>query len=382
MVATPVTRSAVIAGARPNFVKIAPLLRAMHEEGLEPLFVHTGQHYDRTMSDELLADLEIDEPTVNLGVGSGSHAVQTARVMTEFERWLEDQAIDQVVTVGDVNSTLACALVAAKKSIPVAHVEAGLRSFDRTMPEEINRLMVDTLATWLFTPSDDASQNLIAEGVDPARIHMVGNIMVDSLLASLDKARSTPILEQLGIEGRFGLVTLHRPALVDDGDALRAVITALHQIGTELPLVFPVHPRTRQRLEENEIAVDTQRVRTVDPVGYLAFVRLESEASLVLTDSGGVQEETTVLGVPCLTLRENTERPITVTHGTNRVVGLDPARICAGAALALNEITSRMRPPLWDGETSKRVAGILGNGLPDISWSPAGADPLRRSSPD
>ena len=373
MVAGKVTRAAVIAGARPNFVKIAPLLRAMRADGIEALFIHTGQHYDRAMSDELLADLGLAEPDINLGVGSGSHASQTARVMTAFDSWLDEHAVDQVVTVGDVNSTLACTLVAAKRSTPVAHVEAGLRSFDRTMPEEINRLVVDALATWLFTPSADASANLLAEGADSSRIHMVGNIMVDSLLASLDLARSSPIREELGLEGRFGLVTLHRPALVDDATVLRAVVAALHEIGTRLPLVFPVHPRTRQRLEANDVVVDSRKLRLVDPIGYLAFLRLESEAALVLTDSGGVQEETTVLGVPCLTLRENTERPITITHGTNRLVGLDPARICEGAMLALNGYIPRRRPPLWDGKTSERIVGILRDGIPEMSWVPPDA---------
>jgi UDP-N-acetylglucosamine 2-epimerase (non-hydrolysing) len=364
-------RTVVIAGARPNFVKVAPLLRALRAAGAEPLLVHTGQHYDAAMSARFFADLDIPEPDVNLGVGSGSHASQTAGVMTTFDAWLHRQpVIHQVVTVGDVNSTLATTLVAVKKDIPVAHVEAGLRSRDRSMPEETNRVAVDALATWLFTPSADADQNLLAEGTHPSRIHMVGNIMVDSLLASLERARSTSIRDHLGLIDSFGLVTLHRPGLVDEPEVLRDVLSALHDIGDDLPLVFPVHPRTRNRIETNHLAVDSSRVRLIDPIGYLEFLCLESEASLVLTDSGGVQEETTVLGVPCLTLRPNTERPITVTHGTNRVVGLEPDDIRAAAANALASPPSAVRPPLWDGRTSERIASILASGSPDVSWTP------------
>jgi UDP-N-acetylglucosamine 2-epimerase (non-hydrolysing) len=374
-------RSIVIAGARPNFVKVGPLLRALRTEEVEAVLVHTGQHYDRAMSDALFEDLNIPDPDVNLGVGSGTHAAQTARIMTSFDEWLAGNRADQVVTVGDVNSTLACALVAAKRGIPVAHVEAGLRSFDRSMPEEINRLAVDAVASWLFTPSADANENLLAEGADPSRIHMVGNIMVDSLLSSLEKARSSTVRQVLGIDGSFGLVTLHRPALVDEPQVLRGVVSALHDIGSDLPLVFPVHPRTRARIEANGFAVDGTRMRLIEPVGYLDFISLEAEASLVLTDSGGVQEETTVLGVPCLTLRENTERPITVTHGTNRVVGLDPDAIREGAAIALGGQAVAARPPLWDGRTSERIASILSAGAPDVSWVPPSVSERRHNRP-
>jgi UDP-N-acetylglucosamine 2-epimerase (non-hydrolysing) len=326
------------------------------------------------MSDALFRDLDIPAPDVNLGVGSGTHASQTATVMTTFERWLEENQADQVVTVGDVNSTLACTLVAVKRGVPVAHVEAGLRSFDRSMPEEVNRLVVDALATWLFTPSIDANENLLAEGVDPTRIFLVGNIMVDSLLASLEKARSSQIRRALDLEGRFGLVTLHRPALVDAPVALAGVVSALHDIASELTLVFPVHPRTRKRMEENGIAVDPRVVRLVEPLGYLDFLLLEAEASLVLTDSGGIQEETTILGVPCLTLRENTERPITITHGTNTLVGLDPDAIRHAADLVLRGTARPSAPPLWDGRTAERIASILLRGTPEVSWLPPSRD--------
>jgi UDP-N-acetylglucosamine 2-epimerase (non-hydrolysing) len=371
----------VIAGARPNFVKVAPLLRALRAQGANPVLVHTGQHYDRAMSDALFADLDIAAPDVNLGVRSGSHAEQTARVMTSFENWLEGTAVDQILTVGDVNSTLACALVAAKRGTPVAHVEAGLRSYDRGMPEEINRLAVDALATWLFTPSADADENLLAEGADPSRIHLVGNIMVDSLLTSVHRAQASTIRRDLGLDTEFGLVTLHRPALVDDPRLLRDVLRALDDIGSDLPLVFPVHPRTRARMESEGISVDDEHVRLVEPVGYLDFLALEAAARLVLTDSGGVQEETTVLGVPCLTLRENTERPITVTHGTNRLVGLDPDEIRRGATAALSTPVHPRKPPLWDGRTSERIASVLMAGTRDVSWVPPVLAERHRPSP-
>lgn len=358
----------VIAGARPNFVKVAPLLRALRASGATPVLVHTGQHYDWAMSEALFVDLGIPPPDVNLGVGSGPHGAQTGKVMAAFEDWLDGNPGDQVVTVGDVNSTVACALVAAKRGVPVAHVEAGLRSFDRTMPEELNRVCVDALATWLLTPSADADVNLLAEGVHPSRIHLVGNIMVDSLLESLPRAQETPVLERLGIEGEFGLVTLHRPALVDDVDRMGGVLGALRDIARSLPLVFPVHPRTRARIADAGGPADG--IRFVDPLGYLEFLHLESKASLVLTDSGGIQEETTVLGVRCLTLRRNTERPITITSGTNELVGLDPEAIRVAAARTLQRPVSPGRPPLWDGCTARRVAAILMAGTPEVDWVP------------
>lgn len=366
----------VIAGARPNFVKVAPLLRALRTQGAAPVLIHTGQHYDWAMSEALFEDLGIPAPDVNLGVGSGQQGAQTGRVMATFESWLDENPGDQVVTVGDVNSTVACALVASKRGIPVAHVEAGLRSFDRSMPEEVNRLAVDALSTWLFTPSDDADENLLAEGAHPSRIHRVGNIMVDSLVANLPHAQGIPVIERLGLPEPFGLVTLHRPALVDDRARLTAVMGALREIALELPLVFPVHPRTRASLDGAGLAMAGDGITFIDPVGYLEFIHLESKATLVLTDSGGVQEETTVLGVPCLTLRENTERPITITHGTNQLVGLAPDRILSAAALAIGRTAEPRRPPLWDGRTAERTAAVLTVGTPAVQWVPPSIAPL------
>lgn len=362
-------KAAVIAGARPNFVKVAPLLTALHEAGVEAPLVHTGQHYDHAMSEAFFEDLGMAPPDVNLGVGSGSHAAQTAAVMVAFESWLSGSGADQVVTVGDVNSGLACALVAAKCGVPVAHVEAGLRSFDRTMPEEINRIVVDGLATWLFTPSRDADDNLVAEGAHPERIHFVGNIMVDSLLKNLERAMGSPVLQAIGVSGPYGLVTLHRAGLVDDVLRLRTVLEALSDIAASVPLVFPVHPRTRAHLGTLGLDDLPKAITLTEPMGYLDFLRLEAGASVVLTDSGGVQEETTVLGVPCITLRENTERPITITDGTNRLVGLRRSHIRAAALGALGEAPVARRPPLWDGHTAERVAAILARGTPDLDWS-------------
>jgi UDP-N-acetylglucosamine 2-epimerase (non-hydrolysing) len=372
-------RSVLIAGARPNFVKVAPLIRSLRAVGVEPLLVHTGQHYDWAMSESLFNDLGIPTPDVNLGVGSGPHGAQTAKVMMSFEEWLDGEAVDQVVTLGDVNSTVACTLVATKRGLPVAHVEAGLRSFDRTMPEEANRLVVDALATWLFTPSADADENLRAEGVDSSRIHRVGNIMVDSLLTSLPRAMESNVRDRLGLDGHYGLVTLHRPALVDDLDRLRDVLGALADVSADLPLVFPVHPRTRERITAAGLDGAAGNTTFTDPVGYLDFLRLQADARLVLTDSGGVQEETTVLGVPCLTLRENTERPITISEGTNTLVGLDPDRIREAAKMALGRAGAPKRPPLWDGKTAERVAAILAAGQPTVEWVPPGHAPLLRA---
>lgn len=351
-------RPVVIAGARPNFPKVAPVLRSLRRAGVEAALVHTGQHYDYAMSRRFFEDLALPDPDANLGVGSGTHAEQTARVMMAFDAWLEGTNVDAVITVGDVNSTLACALVAVKRGIPVAHVEAGLRSFDRTMPEEINRIVTDSLSSWLFTPSADANDNLLAEGMSPESIHLVGNVMVDSLLGSLDSALRAPIRSELITSRPYGLVTLHRPSLVDDRDRLQSVMGALSQISTELPLVFPMHPRTRANIATFGLK-SAPRVQIVEPMGYLEFLRLQAEAALVLTDSGGIQEETTVLGVPCLTLRDNTERPITITHGTNRLVGLETDRIVRGAEEALASTNSGNRPPMWDGRTADRIVAAL-----------------------
>jgi UDP-N-acetylglucosamine 2-epimerase (non-hydrolysing) len=359
----------VVAGARPNFMKVAPILRAMRNR-VDPLLVHTGQHYDRRMSDAFFDELDIPTPDINLGVGSGSHAEQTARVMLAFEPWLLADSCDAVVVVGDVNSTLACSLVAAKLGIPVAHVEAGLRSFDRAMPEETNRILTDAVSTWLLTPSLDADENLHREGVDRQRIFRVGNVMVDTLLAHLDRAMDNDVLQRLGVPGDYGLVTLHRPALVDEPDRLGPVLKALSWIAERLPLLFPAHPRARAALEALDIG-KIPGIRIIEPEGYLAFLKLQAAARLVLTDSGGVQEETTILGVPCLTLRENTERPITVLEGTNHLVGLDPDQIIGHAEHALTAGRSPRRPALWDGHAAERIVQVLTNGsVPELTPQP------------
>jgi UDP-N-acetylglucosamine 2-epimerase (non-hydrolysing) len=355
-----IRRPVVIAGARPNFPKVAPLIRSLARRGMQPRLVHTGQHYDAVMSASFFECLDIPEPVANLEVGSGSHASQTAAVMVAIENWLDGNDADAVLVVGDVNSTVACALVAAKAGVPVGHVEAGLRSFDRSMPEEINRVVVDALATWLFTPSADGDENLRAEGVEPARIHRVGNVMVDSLFYALPQALCRPTLADLGLSRfHFGLVTLHRPALVDDPARLVEIMETLAQVGKQVPLVFPMHPRTRKVLDRCDLRIDPAVVRVIEPLGYLDFLALEEAAALVLTDSGGIQEETSALGVPCLTLRENTERPITVTRGTNTLVGFDRHAIITGARDALAKPRRPADIPLWDGHACDRIAEIL-----------------------
>lgn len=357
-----------VVGARPNFMKVAPIVEAMRRRASEfaPLVVHTGQHYDERMSDAFFRDLGLPRPDVHLGVGSGSHARQTAAVMERFEPVVLEEKPDWVVVVGDVNSTLACALVCAKLLVRVAHVEAGLRSRDRAMPEEINRLVTDQLSDLLLTPSEDADRNLLAEGIPRSRIRMVGNVMIDSLFRQLERAEGSTAREDLGVAGRpYAVVTLHRPSNVDDAATLGGILGALDEIGARLPVVFPVHPRTRQNLEAFGLldAVERRgRVRLVEPLGYLDFLRLYSGAALVLTDSGGIQEETTALGIPCLTLRENTERPVTVELGTNRVVGTDPSRIVGEALDALARAPSDAPPrvpPLWDGRAAGRVLDAL-----------------------
>ncbi|HYE14183.1 MAG TPA: UDP-N-acetylglucosamine 2-epimerase (non-hydrolyzing) [Pyrinomonadaceae bacterium] len=357
-----------VVGARPNFMKVAPIVDAMRRRGREfaPLVVHTGQHYDERMSDAFFRDLGLPEPDVYLGVGSGSHAQQTAAVMQLFEPVVLKERPDWVLVVGDVNSTLACALVCAKLLVPVAHVEAGLRSRDRTMPEEINRLLTDQIADLLLTPSEDADRNLLAEGVAPERIRFVGNVMIDSLFLQLERAQSSRVREELGVAGRdYAVLTLHRPSNVDDPATLGRILSALARIGERLPVVFPVHPRTRKNLSEFGLLEGAERggrLRLVEPLGYLDFLRLYSGARLVLTDSGGIQEETTALGIPCLTLRENTERPVTVALGTNQVVGTDPERILSAALPSLegNPSASPPRvPPLWDGRTADRILDAI-----------------------
>ncbi len=356
-----------VVGARPNFMKVAPIVEAMkrREREFAPLVVHTGQHYDADMSDAFFRDLSLPQPDVHLEVGSASHAVQTATVMQRFEPVVLETQPDWVLVVGDVNSTLACALVCSKLGVKVAHVEAGLRSRDRTMPEEINRLLTDQIADLLFTPSKDADENLLREGIPAERIKLVGNIMIDSLLPRLETARSSRIKETLGVElTDYALLTLHRPSNVDTRENLSGIVEALRQISARLPIVFPVHPRTRKTLEEFGLTEQLQQsgnVLLVDPLGYLDFLQLMSGARLVLTDSGGIQEETTVLGIPCLTLRDNTERPITIEMGTNKLVGRDLQRIVAAAHAALDapSVTNHRVPPYWDGHTADRILSSL-----------------------
>jgi len=359
--AGPVTILSVV-GARPNFMKIAPIAHrlAMRPE-VRHVIVHTGQHYDQNMSKVFFEDLEIPAPDIHLGIGSGSHAQQTAKVMMAFEAVLEQEKPDLVVVVGDVNSTMAATLVASKLDVPVAHVEAGLRSFDRTMPEEINRIVTDSIADLLLTPSRDGDANLIREGVDPRRIRFVGNVMIDSLLKFLPRARATRAWERYGLtHGDYALVTLHRPSNVDDRETLTGLLQLLGRLAEKLPVLFPIHPRTAKMVQEFGLEPRNRALQLADPIGYLDFIALEDGARLVLTDSGGIQEETTVLGVPCLTLRNNTERPVTVADGTNRLVGQDPAAIWAAAVAVLAEPRGRGRvPEYWDGEAAERVVVAL-----------------------
>lgn len=352
-----------IVGARPNFMKMAPIIAAIKRQPAEisQVLVHTGQHYDEAMSASFFRDLQMPPPDINLEIGSGTHAEQTAKVMLAFEPVLIEQKPDWVVVVGDVNSTLACALVAAKLNVKVAHVEAGLRSFDRTMPEEINRLLTDQLADLLLTPSADADANLLKEGIAEDKIVRVGNVMIDTLFAQLERAENSAILEQLSLQPRsFAVLTLHRPSNVDDAATLRKIFSAIEKIAVRLPIIFPAHPRTQARLAEFGITPPPQ-VRIIQPLGYRDFLKLWSKARLALTDSGGLQEETTALGIPCLTLRENTERPITVEQGTNRVVGREPSRIIAAAleVLSADQNQPTRIPDLWDGHAAERIVEAL-----------------------
>jgi UDP-N-acetylglucosamine 2-epimerase (non-hydrolysing) len=356
-----------VVGARPNFMKVAPIVAAMKKRpaDFQALVVHTGQHYDVAMSDSFFSDLELPEPDMHLGVGSGSHAVQTAAVMERFEPVVLQEKPDWVLVVGDVNSTIACALVCVKLGIKVAHVEAGLRSRDRTMPEEINRLLTDQIADVLFTPSADADANLLAEGIPAERIHFVGNIMIDSLRKHLERARRSKIKTDLGLDdASYAVLTLHRPSNVDDRETFERILAALQTISASIPIIFPIHPRTRKTIAEfglGERLAEMKSLLLIDPLGYLDFLSLYSTARLVLTDSGGIQEETTVLGIPCLTLRENTERPITVEMGTNVVVGTDTQKIVAEAMAVLNGSAKKTarQPPLWDGHTAERILAVL-----------------------
>jgi UDP-N-acetylglucosamine 2-epimerase (non-hydrolysing) len=343
-------------------MKVAPLMVAMQKQGgvFEQVLVHTGQHYDYTMSQVFFEDLQMPEPDVYLGVGSGTHAEQTARTMQAFEPVVLEYQPDWVVVVGDVNSTLACALTCVKLGVRVAHVEAGLRSGDRSMPEEINRLLTDQIADLLFTPSPDADENLLREGIDARKIKFVGNVMIDSLVRALPRAQARPVLQDLGLSReQYLLVTLHRPSNVDNPQALGEIIAALEDISQSRPVVFPVHPRTRERMAQ--IGRAPRGVRLLEPMGYIDFLALTEAAGAVLTDSGGIQEETTYLGIPCLTLRPSTERPITLTQGTNRLVSRQRRAILDAVQVSQSAQQSRDRrcPELWDGRAAERIAQIM-----------------------
>jgi UDP-N-acetylglucosamine 2-epimerase (non-hydrolysing) len=354
-----------VVGARPNYMKIAPIMAALRPvANLRQVLVNTGQHYDEAMATGFIRELQLPIPDRDLGVGSASHAVQTANVMVRFEAVCVDERPDLVVVVGDVNSTMAATLVAAKLLIPVAHVEAGLRSFDSTMPEEVNRVVTDRLADLLLTPSKDADENLRREGVPAERVHLVGNVMIDTLHRHLPAARLDRIRDRVAVTaGEYAVLTLHRPSNVDRPEVFRGILEAVGTIAREMPVVFPVHPRTRQRIAEMGLADAVRPLLVTDPLGYIDFLSLTSHARLILTDSGGLQEESTALGIPCLTLRENTERPVTVTDGTNRIVGVDPQRIIAGFKAALEPAQGRRIPPLWDGHAADRIKAVLEDAL-------------------
>ncbi len=352
-----------VVGARPNFMKIAPILAACRvAPALRSTLVHTGQHYDEAMSSLFFDQLRIPRPDVNLDVGSGSHAQQTGAILQKFEPVLLAQRPDLVLVVGDVNSTVACSLAAVKLGIPVAHVEAGLRSFDRTMPEEINRILTDAIADLLFVTEPSGVLNLEREGIDPSRIHLVGNVMIDTLLSHREAAARSDVVTRLGLSpSAYGVLTLHRPANVDTPSVLRGILEPLADLARNMPIVFPVHPRTRAALGPQQPLLGTgQGIRLVEPLGYLDFVRLMADARVVLTDSGGIQEETTILRVPCITIRDNTERPITITDGTNRLAGTsaDGIRRAIGEVLAA-PLAPSAPPPLWDGKAAVRIAEII-----------------------
>lgn len=347
-----------VTGARPNFPKAAPVIRALDALGIRQVLVHTGQHYDPVMSEVFFQQLGLPEPDVNLGVGSGTHAHQTAKVMTELEDMFIAERPDLVVVYGDVNSTVAASLVAAKLNIPIAHVEAGLRSFDRTMPEEVNRIVTDSLADLLFTTSPDANVHLGAEGVSADKIHFVGNPMIDTLLANLDKFDAEAARAQLGLKGPYIVATLHRPANVDDPAQAAAIVKALHEVADRTPVVIPLHPRGRASFESAGL-MDHAGVMVIDPLGYVEFIGLVRGALAVITDSGGVQEETTMLAVPCLTLRPNTERPVTITHGTNQLVTQHDLLARLEPIIDGTRTSDGVTPPLWDGHAGERIAAVI-----------------------
>jgi UDP-N-acetylglucosamine 2-epimerase (non-hydrolysing) len=378
-------RILLVAGARPNFVKIAPLMDRLADPEnagrVETLLVHTGQHYDEALSRLFFDQLKIPRPNISLDVGSAPHGKQTGEIMSRFEPVVEDWKPDVVLVVGDVNSTIACAVVAVKMGVKVAHVEAGLRSFDRTMPEEINRVLTDQISDWLFVSEASGVQNLMLEGISASKIHLVGNVMIDSLRKFLKVARTSAALWQYHLVPKgqpnsppapFALLTLHRPSNVDDPEKLRSLLEVMNQVGEQIAILFPAHPRTRDRIERAGLAGYVKTEWTYEqlyqekgvymspPIGYLEFLHLMSEASFVMTDSGGIQEETTALGLPCLTLRENTERPSTLIQGTNTLVGTDPARILSEARQILAGLTKKGTfPELWDGKASDRIVNIL-----------------------
>lgn len=363
-----------VVGARPNFMKIAPLIDEMRKHSdIEASLVHTGQHYDEKMSKLFFHDLGLPKPDVYLGVGSGGHGEQTGKVMIEFEKILNANKPDIVLVVGDVNSTIACGLVAVKMGVQLAHVEAGLRSFDRTMPEEINRILTDQISDYLFLTERAAKENLLREGISADKVHFVGNVMIDSLLKQREHAERSAILNDLKLEaGRYGLITLHRPSNVDVRENLENILQALFDLQRDLPLVFPVHPRTRKQMKlfglEERVAAAANLILT-DPLGYLDFLKLMAHARLVVTDSGGIQEETTVLGVPCLTVRENTERPVTVSEGTNIVIGMSRERILEESyEILAGRGKAGRRPELWDGRAAERIVQVLRKSEWAVAW--------------
>jgi UDP-N-acetylglucosamine 2-epimerase (non-hydrolysing) len=357
----------LVAGARPNFIKLAPLHEALSKrrESYRPFLVHTGQHYDDRMSDVFFRQLGLPKPDINLGVGSGSHGLQTGKVMIAIEEVMLDLDPDMVVVFGDINSTLAAAITAAKLEIPVAHVEAGLRSNDWSMPEEINRIVADRVSTLHFTTCEDANRNLVREGVAEDSIHFVGNIMIDSLSKFLSMAENTTVTKDMNLSD-YILITMHRPGNVDDSKQLRKIIEILSGLAELAPVVFPIHPRTRKNIIEFELSIGgdsilgNKNLHLVEPLGYLEFLKLEKNAAVVVTDSGGVQEETTYLGVPCLTVRPNTERPVTITDGTNTLVGLDPTRVIELAGEYIDGRSAcKGRPIMWDGSTAPRIVNAI-----------------------
>lgn len=355
-----------ICGARPNFMKIAPLMRAYKQHpSIQPLLVHTGQHYDHNMSDLFFKQLNIPEPDINLEVGSGSHAIQTAQIMTKFEPIVLEHKPDIVLVVGDVNSTIACGMVAVKLGVKLAHVEAGLRSFDRDMPEEINRVLTDSISDMLFVSEPSGVTNLRREGVADGKIFFSGNVMIDTLKANRDRAEQSKVLDTLGLKsGQYNVATLHRPSNVDDPKVFGKLLDAFDVIQKDLPIVFPMHPRTVANLKKLGLAdrmAAMKQIKIVEPLGYLDFLKLTANACAVLTDSGGIQEETTILGVWCITLRENTERPATIDQGTNTLVGTDPDKIMSTykQKRALGKPDGKLVPDKWDGRAAERIAEVL-----------------------